>query len=68
MKNLSNNKNWNRGAVQIHAEPPLVLLIKSNNDEKLDKDFVKIKFRRDITAENSNPCEFKMSLFYNVDT
>ena len=36
---------------------------KSNNNEKSDKDLVKIKLRRDPRSENSDFYEFKMVLF-----
>ena len=36
---------------------------KSKNDEKLDKDFVKIKLRNNLTSEKFDHYEFKMALF-----
>ena len=45
--------------------PPLILLIKSKNDAKSDKDSVKIKLRRDPTSEKSDLYKFKMDLFNN---
>ena len=44
----------------MHVEPPLIPLIKSNNYEKSDKDFVKIKFCRDLMSETSDLYELKM--------
>ena len=44
MKNISNNKNLNQVSVQVHVETPRIPLIKIKNDEKLDKDCVKLKF------------------------
>ena len=41
---------------------------KINNNYKLDKYFIKINLCRDPTSENSDPCEFKMDLFDNVET
>ena len=38
----------------MHMYPHTILLIKSNNDTKSDKDCVKTKLRRDPTAENSD--------------
>ena len=52
MKNVYHKKNWRTGSVQIHADPPLILFIKSKNDEKSEKDCVKIKLRRDPKSEN----------------
>ena len=47
---------------------PLIPLIKSNNDDKLDKYCVKIKLRRYPTSEKSYLYECKMALFYNAGT
>ena len=44
-------------------DPPPILLMKIKNDTKLDKDSVKIKFRRYPTSENLDLYEFKMALF-----
>ena len=52
----------------MHVEPPLRPLIKSKHDDKLDKDFVKLKLRRDLTSENLDIYEFKMALFGNGET
>ena len=49
-------------------EPPLRPLIKSKHDDKLDKDFVKLKLRRDLTSEKLDIYEFKMALFGNGET
>ena len=61
MKNVLNQKNWNQVAVQMHVEPLLVPLIKSNNDRNLDRDCVKIKLLRVTTAESSYLYEFKLT-------
>ena len=45
------------------ADPPLITLIKSKNDEKLEKDCVKITLRRDPTSANLELYELKMALF-----
>ena len=65
MKNISQHNKWNTGVVYLHMEPPPIPLIKSNHNNKLDKDFVKIKFRRDTTSEKSDLYEFKMALSEN---
>ena len=49
MNNVSRKKMWNAGTVQVHVDPPPIPLIKSKNDDKSDKDFVKIKFCKDPT-------------------
>ena len=46
-------------------DPPSISLIRSDKDEKLDKDFIKIKILRNPTPEKSNLHELKMALFYN---
>ena len=51
MKNCSHKKNWNLVTVQVHMEPPPFPLIKSKNDEKLDKDCVKIKLHRNASTK-----------------
>ena len=43
-------------------------LIKSNQDDKSDKEFVKLKLRRDLTSDMSYFYEFKMAFFYNGNT
>ena len=43
MKNFLHQNNWNQGAVQVQVDPPPMLLIRSKNNEKSDKDCVKIK-------------------------
>ena len=67
MKIVSDKKRWNAGAVQVHMEPPLTPMIKSNNNEILDKDFVNIKLRMDPMSEKLDLYEFKLALFDNVD-
>ena len=52
MKNVSYKKIWCTGELQIHVEPPLIPLIKSNNDMKVGTYFVKIKFRINTMLEN----------------
>ena len=47
------------GVVQLHMDPPPIPLIKIKHDDKLEKDFVKIKLHRDLTSENSDLYEFK---------
>ena len=67
MKNVSRKKKCNVGTVQVHVDPPLIPLIKSRNNYKWDKYFVKIKLRRHITSENSDFYELKTDLFDNGD-
>ena len=50
-KNIQYKNNWNWGAVQMHMYPPPIMLFRSNNVGKLDKDGVKIKLRRDNRSE-----------------
>ena len=64
-KYIWNKKNWNRGTIQVHVDPPLIPLIKSKNYEKPDKARVKIKLLRDPTSQKSDPHELKMALFDN---
>ena len=52
----------------MHVEPPPTLLIKSNQDDKSDKDFVKLKLRKDPTSENSDLYDSKIHLFENDET
>ena len=65
MNNVLRMNNWSRRTVQVHAETPPITFIQDNNNDKLDKSFVKIKLRRDLTSENSDLYEFKMALFDN---
>ena len=46
-------------------EPPPIPLIKIPYACKSEKDFVKMKLRRDPTSSMSDLCEFSMSLFDN---
>ena len=67
MKNVLHNKNRNRNAVQVQVEPPPIPLIKSKNNEILDKYCVNIKLRRDPKSQKSDPIEFKIYLFDSSD-
>ena len=67
MKNVSSKKGWTTGMTHPHIESPPIPLIKENHDGKSDKDFVKIKQRRDPTPSTSDLYEFKMYLFDNGD-
>ena len=42
MKNVSHKNKWISGTVQVHVKPPLILLLKINNNEKPDKYSIKI--------------------------
>ena len=50
---------------QPHVEPSPIPIIRENHDGKRDKEFVKLKLRRDPTLHMSDLYEFKMSLFEN---
>ena len=50
MKNVYHSMKWNVGMVYQHVEPPLTPLIKINNNDKLDKGFVKLKLRNYPTS------------------
>ena len=63
MRNISHKKNWNAGVVQLHVELPPIPLIKGKHNDKSDKYFLSIKFRRDLTSEKSGLYELKMALF-----
>ena len=58
-------KKWNTKTIQVQMDPPTTPLIKGKNDEKPDKQFVKIRLRRDPTSKKSDLYEFKMALFDN---
>ena len=49
----------------MNMDPPPNPLIKSKNNEKWDKDCVKIKFRRAKTSQKLDLYEFKIALFDN---
>ena len=68
IKNVSHKKTWKPGIVQGHVYTPPITLIKSKNDDKLNKHFVSIKLRTDPTLEKSELYEFKMFVFDNSDT
>ena len=67
MKNVSIKKGWMTVMNHPHVEPPSIPLIQETHDSKSDKYFVKLKLRRDPTLSTSDPYEFKISLFANVD-
>ena len=48
-------------------DPPAIILIKSEHNDKSKSDFVKMKLRRDPTSENSDVYESIIALFYNGD-
>ena len=53
--------------VQVHVEAPPIPLIKSKKDENSDKDFVKIRLRRDTMSEILDLYDFIMALFDNIN-
>ena len=53
------------GMTEPHVDPLFIPLVKENHDGKSDKDFVKIKLRRNPMSPTSDLYEFKMSLFDN---
>ena len=63
--NVPHKNKWNLGVVQVHTETPHISLIKSNHNDKADKDFVIMKVRRYPTSYKSELYEFKMALFEN---
>ena len=65
MRNVSHNKDWNRGSVQVHVDQPLIPIIRSKNNTKLDKDCLKIKLHIYPTSEKLGLYEFKAALFDN---
>ena len=65
MKNTLQKKKSVAATVQVHVVPPLIPLIEIKNDEKSDKEVVKIKFHRDPTSENSALYELKIDFFDN---
>ena len=68
MSNFSHKKKFNTGTIQLHVDSSLITLIKSKNDEKLDKYYIEIKLGRYPTSENSDPYKSKMALFDNSDS
>ena len=50
MGNISHKKTLNSDVTQVHVEPPPNPLINSKHENKLDKDFVKLKLRSDPTS------------------
>ena len=64
---MLHKKGLSRGAVKMYIPPPQILLIKSMNDTKSDKYFVKIKLSRDTTSEKSDLYDLKTALFDNGD-
>ena len=50
IRNVSHKNKCNTETVKVHLEQPPIPLIKSKNDEKSDKYFVKIKLRMDTTS------------------
>ena len=53
------------GMTHPHEEPPRISLIQETHDGKSDKDFVKLKLRRDPMSSTSDLYELQISLFDN---
>ena len=53
------------GTTHPDVDPPPIPLIQETHDGTSDKDFVKLKLRRDPMSSTSDLYEFKMSLFVN---
>ena len=64
---VSHKEGWNSGTKSTHVEPPMITLIKETYNDKLDKDFVKLKLRMNPTSSTLDLYEFKMSLFDHGD-
>ena len=58
INNGYHNKSWSTGALQIHVDPPMTPLIKSNLDLKTRGYYLKIKLRTNPTSEKSDMYEF----------
>ena len=58
MNNVLHQKKWNMGVLEVYIEPPLIPLMKSKQDDKWDKYFVKMKLCRDPKSEKSDLCVF----------
>ena len=67
MKKISHNKGWMSRKFQIHVDTPPIPLIKSDIDTNLEKDYVKIKLRRNTMLETYDMYDFKMALFDNFE-
>ena len=67
MNNISHNKIWRTGALQIHMESTPIPLIKSKNDDKSDKDSEEINCISILLQKNSIFMKFKTPLFDKVD-
>ena len=63
MKNVLHNKDWNWGTNPAHVEPPPILIIKETYNGKSEKDYVKLKLRRDHTSSTMDLYEFNIYLF-----
>ena len=65
MKNIYHKKIWNLSMKQSYVEPPTIPPIKSKQENKSDKYFVKIKLSKDMTSDMLELYNFKMDLFEN---
>ena len=65
MKNVSHKKIWNFGMKQAYVQPPTTPPIKSKQDNKSDKYFVKLNLSRDMASDTLELYNFKIALFDN---
>ena len=63
MKNVLHKRGWNLGTNPAHVEPTPILLTKETYNGKSEKDYVKLKLRRDHTSSTMDLYEFNISLF-----
>ena len=68
MKNVSRKKGWGMDTNPSHVEPPRIPLIKETPTGKSDVDYVKLELCIDPTSSTLDLYEFRVSLFYHVET
>ena len=62
MKNVYHRESWRTGAVQTYVDSPPINLVKSKNDLKMERYYVKISFCRNQTSEKPDMYESKIAL------
>ena len=62
MKNVYHRESQRTGAVQTYVDSPPINLVKSKNDLKMERYYVKIKFCRNQTSEKPDMYESKIAL------